>query len=364
MIMTTDRGRTRVEITVNGSGFDQPLSGSIERTKEISSATLSFGNKSDRLFGYFQPTDIVEIYVGNNVVPDEPAFVGYPFEQSGKKRMELSLSGLLYPYTKRYMRVTDTDNVDGYEISAAIRKIMGMIPTPLSLKILGTNPTSYISDKSKLRFKEGVSLYDLLKKLRDSTSFFDAATQRDVGYVFFERNGVFHFRQIPIATEDNSAIDISYGNQIISVAPESTSVGLINRQTVIGKDVEATYDNLHRQHVDGIKEGEILNDNTLTTVADCFDKAKRLCEQALFPVIRTKISSPQLIDAIPYFTVVNIINSSDTFSGANLITSTEITFDTGLEVNCSLERTPPLFNSMLYKTVFTSPQAQGYRPMS
>ena len=82
----------KVEVTVDGSGFDNPDALYIRKDNEIPNCKLSFpGGLRSRYQA--MKTDLIEVYVGLGEIPDTPLFQGFLENEGGKFGTDWELIG-------------------------------------------------------------------------------------------------------------------------------------------------------------------------------------------------------------------------------------------------------------------------------
>jgi len=286
----------KIDVTVNGSGFDAPTEINIKDDGEIPSAVLMFPtgiNYSNKL----TKKDIVRIYVGLDDTPDTATFTGHMDSSLFKFSNKISLYGSLNRAQNDQTIVSDYDNLDGLEISNAIQKIFGDV-SELSWMTGLFQTTSPISKvPTGFRFKNGISKYGMMKQLRDMAG----------NYALFQHGDYFHGRQIPDPDVASPSYSLSYGDGLLNFEPESSNKDTFNYSRVKGKnDIIGEYKNDHRVLVDGLREMGILVDNDITSVGECYDVARDNVLSSIFKKNPMVIDSHLLIDAVPNVDVVEI----------------------------------------------------------
>lgn len=286
----------KVEVTVNGSGFDDPTELSIKETGTIPSADLVFqpgrniGNKLTK-------KDIVRVYVGLDDVPDYATFTGHLDNAPYKFSSRLSLFGSLNRAENDKIFITDYDNLDGLEISQAIQKIFGQVSELSWMTGLFTTTSTPAYVPEGLRFDKGISKYALIKQLVGMAT----------DYTTFQHGDYFHARPISDPDVDPPSFSLSYGDGLLNFEPESASKDTYNYARVMGKNgIIGEYKNDHRVLVDGLREMEILSDDDILNVGDCTDVARQNVLSSIFQKNPMTIDSHLLIDAIPNVSVVEI----------------------------------------------------------
>lgn len=320
----------KVEVTVNGSGFENPSELMIEDDGEIPLCNMMFpGGVRSRY--RMTKKDLVRVYVGLDELPDYPTFTGYQTAESGLTTTMMEFAGGLYRATKDYRRVTDTDNLDGYEISAAILKVFNDVDglswlTPL---IERTNPAIYTLP-GDIRYDKGISKYELMKELRDIAV--NALSQTHLGrYAFFLHDNNFHFRTVPDPKNSTAWLKIAYGDTLLSLNQDSSSSYPVNKVSVIGKgDVYAEFQNDHRVNVDSLLEETPINDTSITGNGFAYEVARSKVMAEMIPEVPLMINSPLLLEGIPNATVVEITGAPYGLSDNYLLKSKSIGVSQGV----------------------------------
>lgn len=296
------RNEVEVEVTVNGSGFDNPSEIAITKGDDISDCKMSFprGTKNKLL-----RTDLVRVYIGLNGLPDIPTFIGYFDSDGGFFQNAVQLYGQLYRLTKDYIPISILNNFDNYEISNAIYHILSGSVLSASPRILQrTSPQVFVpKDTSK---DSAISRYDLIKALKDLA--IDLTNPLTVqGYVFFELNTSIYFRKISNPFTEYPHVTLYYGDSLLDMEPATEGFRAINRQQVFGKDqVYAIYSNAQRILMDGLREGEPIRDGTILTDAAAHAIAKGSVLSSLFDGHGLMANSHLLLDATPGVTLIGI----------------------------------------------------------
>lgn len=340
----------KLEVTVNGSGFDLPSGGSITKTKEIPTAQLKYPNKDGKMFRYFTGRDIVRIYVGIDELPTEPNFVGYVASMSGTVRSELQLISRLHSLEKEYIFIDEFDNYDGWEVARAIQKQLedcDIDLTPTS-DLKGTDPLTFIP--STYRQPTGITRYQLVKYARDLAYSYDESTGKLYNYMLYEhgdQNFVFEKqKEMKDGDEWNTFI---YGDNLIASVPSIKQLGVVNRQVVIDKDGNRIDFNLTQDQqlsINGIMEGAPI-ENKEANSNEAYMQARRECLSKRNPVVNTSIKDIRLIDTVPYLSFVKISGAPNLLDGHHRVVQTQINFSGGLKVGCNLERQIPLYGDEL-----------------
>jgi len=361
----------RIEVTVNGDGFDKPSGGKITKTREIPTATLTYPNPHGKFLYYFTPLDEIKIYVGLDRVPETPTFTGYFMSGDGEESHTLSLVGRQSKCQKEYTYITDTDNSDGEEVARVIQAQLHACGFMLndSKPLKGTYPPFFIPNG--YRKPEGITRYDLIKYARDLAYAIDVDTGDILLYHLYEHTnkygvddqGQFIFdRQKPMVDGEED-MEMSYGVNLLKTQPTIKMTGVINRQTVFSKDGDmATFNLAHEQAMNGIIEGrpDSLNEGNFE---DAWNRARMLCMKNRAPSINTSITNVDLVDAVPYLSYVKIVDSPNLLSGFHRIMETMIDFTSGFKVICGLQKQPPILNKEIVSLLLASSATQAVPPI-
>jgi len=215
----------KLDVRVNGTSFDLPTKGSIDRSSEISTASLTYPNDNGKLFRYFNPYDIIEIYVGVYEFPIYPAFSGVVTSMRGSRDIEIGLHGKLWQATRRYITLTDTYNLDGMEISEAIAWLIKQLDFKFDMDFLSTGQKVV----GEMR-DSNIDFYPLIKKLRGQVTEYNEFSE-PFKYVLFEhgRKELLFRKQVDIY-DGNSWFDFQYGDNLIDEYPAVKMLSVINSQ--------------------------------------------------------------------------------------------------------------------------------------
>jgi len=335
--------KPKIEVTVNGNGIDNPNSGTIKKQRDIWTASLSYPNQSGKMFEYFQPQDIVRIYLGLDVLPSVPTFTGVSTQDEGENLKSFSFLGRLYAMQKDEVIIDDLNfNLDGYEVSQAIRKLLEVKAFSLTRIFHGTNPAVHVPPT--FRYEKGETVYTVIKALRDMAVDTSDYSHLPRYYFLYEENDRLFFRKEPKLIDANSWFTLTGGDNLLNGIPESKTYGIINKQTVIGKDgVRATYESSHRMSVDGVFNGKTINDETLLSASECYYRARLEVENNKVRTINTSITALEMIEAIPNLSIVKILNAKNIVSGLHRVRDIDMVFGKGFNISTQIEKDVPVF---------------------
>ena len=343
--------RTKFEVTINGSGFDKPTGGSISKTKEIPTANLTFANSRGKLFKHFNGRDVIRIYLGLDEIPDAPIFTGFLKTEQGRGTKKYSLVGRMNAAITDTTILTNTHNLDGMEASEAIWNLVEGLDVDFTKRFTGTNPDKYIT--KEFRYEKGAFIYDIIKKIRDVVSI-DGNVFKPASYALYEIGDELHFEQVPDPGRHEATFQVLYGEDIVVTDPELHTDTIINKQTVIGKNgIIATYTDEQSIALDGVRAGKIINDKTLTTIGACYEQARFSVEQSKFVSTETTLSSPKLLDAMPFHSTVKIIGAPNIVEKNYLVTQNKVSFGSGLSVNTRIENQQPILGKSIFNSLYS-----------
>jgi len=336
--------KPKIEVTVNDSGFDNPNSGTIKKQREIWTASLVYPNPNGRLFEYFSSLDVIKIYLGLDELPDKPTFTGFVTSELGERTKQLALHGRLYSANKDSVIIDEYSNLDGLEVSQAIYSLIDNLDISFTTRFNGTNPSVFVPDD--FRYGRGIIVYSAIKQLRDMAYDDSEFGKRPLYYFLYEEGDKLFFRKEPELVEANSWFTLTGGDNLIKGEPKAKTYGVINKQTVIGKDgVRATYTSAHRMAVDGTFAGNPIYDDSLLSAAECYEKARVEVEENKFKTINTEITALEMIDAVPGLTIVEIQNSKNIVSGLHRAQDIDIRFGKGFSISTRIEKDIPVFGT-------------------
>ena len=113
----------------------------------------------------------------------------------------------------------------------------------------------------------------------------------------------------------------------------------------------STYTHEGRASIDGLLEGKPINDTSLLTEQQCNDAARAIVEANKLPVVNTRIQHPDLIDAIPEYSSVEIINAPNVIDGVYRVKRVAIDFSSGFSVKAEIEKPIPTFTEQVYESL-------------
>jgi len=335
-----------VAVTKNGVAFDTPSELTIKDEGEIPTCSLTFPAGMNSRYKVLKK-DILRVSIGLDAAPDFPQFTGHLDFDSSKFSTALDLQGSLNRGINDNIIVNDYSNFDGQNIEDAIRAVFEQISelawmTPL---IEQTNPS--VKVPNDIRFKNGIKKYDLMKQFREMA--IDPLTSSIRGYTMFQHGDQFHFRKIPDPSVAPPSISLSYGDGLLNFEFDNNEDSGFNYARVKGKDgVISSYQNDHRIAVDGLKEMEIISDDTIPNAGESYEVARVNVLSSLFSKSALTINSHLLLDAIPNYTVVEITGAPYGLSDTYLVRSKNITIGEGmLNVQCRVTTPTDVLSDMV-----------------
>jgi hypothetical protein len=357
--MTALSHRLKLEVTLNGSGFETPAGGGITKNLEIPTASLSFPNPFGSFSQRFSPRDVFRIYVGKDALPDTPTFVGYPVEGGGEEQHTVSLMGRLHACETEYLYLDDYDNFDGWEVSKAIQEQLTASDIALSPALFGqlkgTNPAFFIPQD--YRKPDGITRYQFIKFARELAYDVSSITGEVLKYYLHEHgNGNYMLSKQMLLTIGNEWKQFTYGDNLLASRPSVKSLGIVNRQTVFAKTGErVTFDLTHDQQIgiNGVQEGKPIK-LSYGSVEEAFNRARLECLTKRSPVVTSSIKHLDLIEAVPGISSVRLFNSPHIMNGMHRVMSLNVNFSSGLEVTCELEREPPILSRAVIDMIVAS----------
>lgn len=334
--------KPKIEVTINDNGFDNPNSGTIKKQKEIWTGSLVYPNPQGRLFEYFSSKDVIKVYLGLEELPSEPTFTGTVTSENGDRVRSLALHGRLYSAQSDSVIIDAYDNLDGYEVSQAIKKLIDSLDTSFTQVFTGTNPPVYVT--KDLRNENGIVIYSAIKNLRNLAYDNTLVGKRPLYYMLYEEGNKLFFRKEPELIDSNSWFTLTGGDNLIKGEPRAKTYGVINKQTVIGKDgVKATFTSDHRIAVDGVFAGKTINDDNLLSSAECYERARVEVEENKYKTINTNITALEMIDAVPGLSIVTIKNSKNIVTGLHRVRDINISYGRGFSVTTQIEKDIPSY---------------------
>ena len=336
--MSSTGYEVKVDVTVNGSGFDTPTEVNVREEGDIPSAMLIFPsgkNVSNKVI----KKDVIRIYAGLDDVPDYPTFTGHLDDAPFKFSSRMGLFGSLNRAMNDQTFVTDYDNLDGLEIGQAIQKVFRDVSELSWMSELFEVTSPLVRVPDDFRFEKGISKYDLMKQLRDMTTDF----------TFFQHGDDFQFRQIPDPDVVSPSYSLSYGDGLLNFEPESGGKDTFNYARVKGKNgITGKYKNDHRVLVDGLREMKILVDDDILSAGECYETARVNVLDSIFKKNPMIIDSHLLIDAVPNISTVEITGAPYGLSDNYIIRNKTLTVAEDLfNVRCRVTTPMDVLSEMI-----------------
>lgn len=319
----------KVEITVNGSGFDTPSEVSYSNQGEIPTCNLVFPAGLNSRYRILR-SDIVRVFIGLDVVPEIPQFTGHLPEETGIVNTQMELVGSLNRAVNDKMFVTDYDNFDGQEIGVAINTVFNDVSELSWMTILNEITSPVVQVPDGLRFENGISKYDMMKQLRDlATDPLDPLLIKR--YTFFQHGDIFHFRKIPKPADTSPWVQLAYGDTLLRGEPISSTRFSYNKARVLGKDnVIGEFQNDHRITVDSLSEANIITDTDIPNAGEAYEVARANVLANMVNQTGLEVSSHLLLEAIPNLTVIEVTGAPFGLSDKYLVRSIDINVAEGL----------------------------------
>jgi len=331
----------KVEVTVDGSGFDTPSQVHYSNDGEVPTCELIFPagqNSRNKL----TKKNKVRVFIGLDDIPDYPQFTGHQRDEDGFRSTQMTLVGSLNRAVEDKIFVTDYDNFDGLEIGAAIKTVFNRVSELSWMTCLVENTSPHVIVPSGLRFEEGISAYDLMKRFRQFAT--DPSDPLEFGrYTMFQHGDIFHFRRIPNPASVTPWVSLAYADTLLDIDPEATIRFAFNKAKVRGKDgVEATFQNDHRLTTDGLAEADTIKNDDIANA----DQAHRIAYATVMSNITKQLGaeamSHLLNEVMPNFSVVEITGApfglSDKYLIKNLnIDITEASFDVSVKLDVPVD---------------------------
>lgn len=327
----------KVEVTVNGSGFDTPSETGFSNDGEIPTCRLVFPAGQNARYKILK-SDIVRVYIGLDDTPDVPQFTGHLPEEMGTFDTMMELVGSLNRAFLDKRFVTQYDNFEGLEISTAIRKVFHEVSELSWMSILTEESSPIVQVPVDLLFEDGISKYDLMKQFRELA--IDPSDPLRMGrYTLFQHGDFLHFRKIPNPTTASAWVDLAYGDTLLNFVPETNTRQTYNKARVKSKDGKiAEFQNDHRINVDSLSEADIINDDTIPNAGEGYEVARATVLDNMVNQAGLEVSSHLLLEAIPNLTVIEVSGAPFGLSAKYLIRTIDISvsegqFDVSARVN-------------------------------
>jgi len=340
----------KVEVTQNGNGFDNPITGSVQkRGNAPSTANLTFPNLNGKFKDYFASNDVIRVYVGLDAIEPEPIITGFPVDDTGRSMFSIRLSDMLTRLNHSQAKIDDFNNYDGVEAARAMQALvddvdMSMYSSSIDTSgICGTNPRVILAED--FRHKDYSTVWKMLQDINsrcwDTTEF----PKTPLSYSFWMSDTKMNFRKKQRADEASAVYSFDTIDDILTSKPTRSLVPVINKCTVIGatykdpatgiqKNYEGTY--THQSSVDAQGEHHaIIKDQTLTNNWECEQKAARYVFSSKVRRVTSTIDVPNLMSGIPNITVISVDDSDYGIEGNHIVSELDISFGGG-NTGCSV----------------------------
>lgn len=316
-----------VEVRINGSTSDSPLSLNVKKDGSIPSCVLTFPKGSSSRNRMLK-TDKIEVFVHQDHTREYPVFTGYPRNEYGFDVATVQLFGPLSWAQKKNIVINDNRNFDNWEISHAIAEALNEVEMldGTDKLLQATNPVCVVP--AGIRKPDGVPVWSLINEFKGyAVDSFDGLNFRE--YTIFEFDGRIYFRKIPdISYLYGASMYLDYGQNIIEIDDADSGESPFNSLTVIGSNnIRYTYTNANRKKYDGTNEGESISDDSIRTIAEAYGTS---VATVLAQIQRSKnvvIESHSIMNLIPEVSIINIDGTPFGLNQNYLLTSLEIKID-------------------------------------
>lgn len=331
----------KVEVTVNGSGFDTPSQTHYSNDGDIPTCNLVFPAGQNSRYKLTKK-DIIRVFIGLDDIPDYPQFTGHQRDEDGFRSTEMMLVGSLNRAVEDKIFVTDYDNFDGLEIGAAIKTVFSRVSELSWMTSLVESTNPHVIVPSGLRFREGISKYDLMKRFRELAT--DPTDPLEIGRsTMFQHGDYFHFRKIPNPDNVTPWVSLAYGDTLLDLDPESTIRFAFNKAKVIGKDgVEGIFQNDHRLTTDGLAEADTIKNDDILNANEAYELAVAKVMANITNQLGAEALSHLLNEVMPNFSPVEITGAPFGLSDKYLIRNlnmdiTEASFDVNVKLDVPVD---------------------------
>lgn len=353
--------RLKLEVTVNGDGWDKPIGVDGEkRFLQPQTFNLRFPNPTGRNTSRIALTDVVRLYAGMGYVEDDPLFTGFMVGKENKHPITLQFTSYAGLAEQPKRKVDSFSNFDGLECSYAIQKALEYLDcsnyaTALSFQCQGTNPVNVVH--SSFRKGYNTSLLAIVKGINKYCLDMTPLPESPLPYVFYEVDTTFYHRKLlPI----DGSVDAPFTFKTIddiAAQPRTVLSSLITKATVVGAAYTDEYGRERNHEATYEAEGGtklkrlfhvVVTDKSLTSFNDCMEKAKQLVETGLTKTIRTTIDSFDLLHALPSYSIMEVENSIHDLDGIHRITDLSVSLGSGKNsVQATLNTQKPLIGGVL-----------------
>lgn len=334
----------KCEVMQNGNAIDNPTFGSIrKRPNSSSEGILSFPNLKGSFTDYFASNDIIEVFLGLDVLEPVPIITGFPFELKGRTALTIRLADMMTIINRSQQKLDDFTNYDGFEASLGVKNSVDGVDDSMYYKTLdtsgiqGTNPRVILGDD--LRFKAYSSRLNVIEEIRTRCWDTSGYPEIPLTYTYWMDDDRFNFRKMQRTADASAVLSFNSIDHLLASRPSRTLAPIINKATVIGAEYEDGVTGLKKNYEDTFSmasvvksQGEhhgVFKDASLTNNWECKQKAARIVRASMTRQITTAVSMPNLLTAIPNVTVISVDDSDYGISGNNLVASLDIQFGGG-----------------------------------
>ncbi|MHA1662569.1 MAG: hypothetical protein ACTSVR_04865 [Candidatus Thorarchaeota archaeon] len=349
--MASTSREAKIEVTIDGNGFETPSEMSYRDVGEIPLCDLVFPSGTHSRYRILK-SDIIRVYAGLDEVPDFPTFTGHLDDEQGIWNGQMKCVGSLNRAVDDPMIVDDYNNYDGLEIGNAIESIFNDV-SELSWMTGHFEATSpVVTVPEGLRFLKGKGKYDVMKQFK--TLAVDPTVTADISqYTLFQHGDDIHFRKSPGPATAEPSVILAYGDNLLNFNPESQSKNGYNRARVVGLDgATGIYENAHRLAVDCLKEMPMLFDDTIPNGEEAYQIARANVLSSIFTKSGMTIQSHELIEMVPNFSVIEITGAPHGFSDKYLIKTKSISInEANFNVTCKVSTPIDIFSELLSQLI-------------
>lgn len=321
--------------TINILGFTHD-----RKTNSAAELTFTVSNKSGEYNYFFMPGNEIRLSYGIGQLPDSPQFTGFPVEVTGTTVKEITCIDYMGLLRYDYVKVDDTDNYDGFEVSAAIKKIIeDMDGNELTVSKSGTYPRVFITEADKIRYDGYENRLKVIADLNDlcyDETYSSSYAYHPLPYFFYVDGTTFYHVKQPYVPDTDPALTVTYADNLLESEPEYTIDYLCNKCTFLGAEYEDTtgvkrkYEGSHTDtsHKSNMRLFHVVKeDDTLESDGACKAAAIRYVQENRALKVRSSLWHNSGFDLVPGKSVIEIESSRYGLNGKYLCV--------GVNVNCS-----------------------------
>ena len=349
----------KLEVTVNGNGWDKPLRVSGNKNYlQPQTFNIDFPNGMGKNTSRLTLHDIVRVKAGFGDVDETPIFTGVIIDKHGKSPITYTFTSLLGLYEQPKVKLDDWDNLDGLECGYAIQKQLetydfSNFATPMTYEIPGTNPVNV--NPSSLRTSG--SRLSLIKAINTLCVDETSLPGPPLNYAFYEIDTTFYHRKA-LKLDGTASAPYTYKTiDSISGSPRTTLTSLVTKCTVTGgtytdeygrtRNHEATHEDLSAIKLKRLFHLSV-SDSSLTSYNQCLERAKLEVENGKFKLIGTTVKDLSLLHAIPAYSIMEVEKSKFDLDGIHQITDLTIALgNKGNNVEARINTAKPLSGGLV-----------------